>query len=146
MKTMFADKGIPVYIGEFGANWRTVSGSGESQEKHNASIKHHYKTLMKKCFAKGFIPVVWDTNYPNRPSMTIINRQALSIYNNYMMSGIHEAMEESGIPVTGIQAVHTKQSADNGVYNLQGQYVCNTMLSSLPSGVYIYNGTKYVVK
>lgn len=146
MKTMFADKGIPVYIGEFGANWRTISGSGESQEKHNASIKHHYKTLMKKCFAKGLIPVVWDTNYLNRPSMTIINRQALSIYNNYMMSGIHEAMEESGIPVTAVQAVHTNQSAGSGVYNLQGQYVCSTLLSSLPSGFYIHNGTKYVVK
>ena len=43
MKTYFVDKGYPVVIGEFGANWRDISKlSNESQEKHNASIKAHY--------------------------------------------------------------------------------------------------------
>lgn len=145
MKTQFADKGIPVYIGEFGANWRTITGSGESQTKHNASIKCHYKTLMQKCFAKGIVPVVWDINYANRPSMTLINRMTLSVYNTYMMSGIHEAMEEAGIPLT-IQNIQADKQVDGAIYNLQGQLVSNTLLSPLPSGVYIHQGEKFVVK
>jgi len=145
MKTQFADKGIPVYIGEFGANWRTITGSGESQTKHNASIKCHYKTLMQKCFAKGIVPVVWDTNYANRPSMTLLNRQTLSVYNTYMMSGIHEAMEEAGIPLT-VQNIQADKQEDGAIYNLQGQLVCNTLLSPLPPGVYIHQGAKFVVK
>ena len=39
MKTKFIDKGIPVIIGEYGVNWKTVSGANESQEKHDASVK-----------------------------------------------------------------------------------------------------------
>lgn len=95
MRRQFAEKGIPVYIGEFGANWRTITSANESQDKHNSSIQYHYKTFLKKCFQKGLIPVVWDTNYRGKPSMTIINRKDQNIYNEYMMKGLHEAMEEA---------------------------------------------------
>ena len=95
MRRQFAEKGIPVYIGEFGANWRTITSANESQDKHNSSIQYHYKTFLKKCFQKGLIPVVWDTNYRGKPSMTMINRKDQNIYNEYMMKGLHEAMEEA---------------------------------------------------
>ena len=95
MRTQFAEKGIPVYIGEFGANWRTITGAYERQEKHDSSLQYHYKTFMKKCIQKGLVPVIWDTNYRGMPSMTIINRKDLNIYNEYMMKGLREAMEEA---------------------------------------------------
>lgn len=95
MRTQFAEKGIPVYIGEFGANWRTITGAYERQEKHDSSLQYHYKTFMKKCIQKGLVPVIWDTNYRGMPSMTIINRKDLNIYNEYMMKGLSEAMEEA---------------------------------------------------
>ena len=147
MKARFADNGYPVYIGEFGAIWRTVVGANESQAKHNASIKHHYKTLMAKAFAKGFVPVVWDTNSTGTNQMTIINRSNLTIYNSYMLDGIHEAMEEAGIDVTGIDpvlntpfpALNAKSSA---IYDLQGRRVSEP----LRPGIYIRGGKKYVVK
>ena len=78
--------------------------------------------------------------------MTIINRNNLSIFNQYMLDGIHEAMKAVGIPVTGIQNVQIRKLANKAIYNLQGQYVGNTLLSSLSSGIYIQNGTKYVVR
>lgn len=94
MKTKFGDKGIPVYIGEFGANWRIVSGEGESQEKHDASIKAHYKAFIQTALEMGMVPVIWDINYCNRPSMTLIDRSNLKVYNTLMMDGIREAMRK----------------------------------------------------
>lgn len=94
MKTKFGDRGIPVYIGEFGANWRIVSGEGESQEKHDASIKAHYKAFCQTALEMGMVPVIWDINYCNRPSMTLIDRCNLKVYNTLMMDGIREAMRK----------------------------------------------------
>lgn len=92
MKKQFGDKEIPVYIGEFGANWRTMP-AGENQQKHNASIQTHYRVFVQKAMEKGLIPVVWDTNHRGMPSMTLINRKDLTIYNQYMSDGIHEAIK-----------------------------------------------------
>lgn len=97
MKQKFADNGIPVILGEFGALWRNISDmEGESQDKHNASIRHHYYTFTKLALqAKGLVPMVWDTNYLH-PSMTIIDRNNLRIYNPYMMDGIKDALRDAG--------------------------------------------------
>lgn len=145
LKTQFVDKGIPVYIGEFGANWRSITGAGESQEKHNSSIQYHYKTFMEKCFQKGMVPVVWDTNYRGRPSMTIINRKDQSIYNEYMIDGVHEAMIEAGVPVSSVQQVFDRHQKGT-VYDLQGHCVSETVASPLSSGIYICDGKKFVVR
>lgn len=95
MKEKFVDNGIPVVIGEFGALWRDISSlPGESQSKHDASIRHHYYTMIKMSLANaGIVPMVWDTNY-RHPSMTIIDRHSLSIYNPLMMEAIQSAIEE----------------------------------------------------
>ena len=137
MKKNFQDKGIPVYIGEFGANWRTITGTNESQEKHNASIKSHYKCVVQKALEKGMIPVIWDTNYRGKPSMTIINRKDLSIYNSYMMEGIREALEATAIQTITTQAV----SSDDSIYDLQGRRV---ETAQIPKGIYIQNGKKWI--
>ena len=137
MKKNFQDKGIPVYIGEFGANWRTITGANESQEKHNASIKSHYKCVVQKAMEKGMIPVIWDTNYRGKPSMTIINRKDLSIYNNYMMEGIREALEATAIQTITTQTV----SSDDSIYDLQGRRV---ETAQIPKGIYIQNGKKWI--
>ena len=141
MKKQFGDKGIPVYIGEFGANWRTMP-AGENQEKHNASIQTHYRVVVQKALEKGMIPVIWDTNYRGMPSMTIINRKNLSIYNQYMLDGIHEAMEVVGLPVSAMQSVGMNVlKKDEKCYDLQGR-----LTSSLSRGIYIQNGKKFSVR
>ena len=137
MKKNFQDKGIPVYIGEFGANWRTITGANESQEKHDASIKSHYKCVMQKAMEKGMIPVIWDTNYRGKPSMTIINRKDLSIYNSLMMEGIREALEATAIETITTQAV----CSDDSIYDLQGRKV---ETAQIPKGIYIQNGKKWI--
>ena len=148
MKKQFGDKGIPVYIGEFGANWRTMP-AGENQEKHNASIKTHYRVVMQKAMEKGMIPVVWDTNYRGMPSMTIINRKDLTIYNPYMLDGIHEAMEAVGIPVTAVTTLkYDKSNTDQNVYDLSGRRVAESLIAkkNLPKGIYVQNGKKCIIQ
>ena len=137
MKTKFVDKGIPVIIGEFGANWRDISNqAGESQEKHNASIKLHYKTLCQYALEMGLVPMMWDTNY-RQPSMTIIDRKNLRIYNPYMMEGIKEAMETSSIRSTSMDT----PSSSSLFYDLTGRPLAN--IDTAHKGIYIKDGRKF---
>lgn len=83
MKTAFFDKGIPVLIGEFGANQRWAVGQ---DALHDASIKAYYKSVVESAINNGCIPVVWDTN--SNLGMTAINRATLKVGNKNMMDGI----------------------------------------------------------
>jgi len=93
MKTKYYDKGYPVVLGEYGANYRFTGDS-----KHNASIKAFYKAVNQYAVANGCIPYAWDTNYAGYPSMTIIDRANLSIFNSYMMDGITAGVKAASWP------------------------------------------------
>lgn len=141
MKVKFTDKGIPVILGEFGANWRNISSQkGESQERHNASIQHHYYTLTRLALERGMVPMMWDTNYCHQPSMTIIDRANLRIYNPYMMDGIQQAVSEVPSRVPAVQAV---QAPPAGSYDLQGRPVDATQAHR---GIYVHDGHKVLAR
>lgn len=97
MKTTFTDKGYPVILGEYGANWRDLSAvAGSDQDKHNASIKSFFKEVNAQAINNGIIPFTWDINSTNRNgvagTMTIINRSKLSIFCTFAMEGITEGV------------------------------------------------------
>lgn len=137
MVTKYVSKGVPVVIGEFGANWRDISKlSGESQDKHDASIRLHYYLLTKFCLERGLVPTMWDTNYCNRPSMTIIDRENLKIYNSLMMDAINQAREEC----LSIEQPSADVSSRQGrAYDLMGHPVNPAQKLQ---GLYIVNGKK----
>ena len=148
MKTHFVDKGYPVVIGEFGANWRDISGlSGESQEKHNQSIKSHYRELFRLTKEMGgMVPMVWDTNYTSqngtKGSMTIVDRGHLTVFGVYAMEGINEIYprpSESSISETALP--HCSSAS---LYNLQGVRIPEGHQPD--KGIYIQDGKKIVVK
>ncbi len=148
MKTNFVDKGYPVVIGEFGANWRDLSGlEGESQEKHNQSIKSHYRELFRLTKEMGgMVPMVWDTNYTSqngtKGSMTIIDRTHLTIFGTYAMEGINEIYprpSESGINSTALPS-----PTNSHRYNLQGIRISENQQPS--QGIYIQAGKKVVAR
>ena len=87
MKTAFVSKGIPVLIGEFGANQRWAVGK---DALHDASIKAYYKSVVESAINNGCVPVVWDTN--SGSGMTTINRATLKVGNKNMMDGITEGV------------------------------------------------------
>jgi len=134
MKTQFGDKGYAVIIGEYGANWRAITGTGESQDSHNASIKYFYKMMNQLAVARGMVPMAWDTNYCSRPTFTIINRSSLSIYNQYMYEGIFEGVTDE---IPAISAVSSSVE-DTALFDLQGRRIVS------PSGLYIQEGKKYI--
>lgn len=85
MKTNFVDKGIPVVIGEFGANQRYALGQ---DNLHDASIKAYYAAVVRYAVDNGCVPYVWDINSGN--GMSVISRSSLKVYNTNMMQGITE--------------------------------------------------------
>lgn len=138
MKVKFVDKKIPVILGEFGANWRNISSQkGESQEKHNASIQLHYYMLTKLALERGMVPMMWDTNYCSQPSMTIIDRKNLKIYNTFMSDGIKQAVTDftNDIPI-----IETTEQIAN-IYDLQGHQIDS---NKAQKGLFIKNGKKYI--
>ena len=86
---------------------------------------------------RGIVPFAWDTNSTGNNQMTIINRSTKSIYNNYMMEGIKEAIEE--LKPTSIQYIKKEVLPCNkNTYNLSGQRVTTSS-----RGLHIQNGKKY---
>ena len=138
LKTKFVDKGVPVINGEYGVNWRVISGSGESQEKHDASIKTYYRFMNKECIEHGIVPMVWDTN--SSRGMTVINRSNLSIVCPYMMEGIREGVEQADWSAE-VMTPTVNPTVNSPIYNLHGQKV-----TAMEKGVYIQNGRKVLVK
>lgn len=83
MKKTYVDKGIPVIIGEFGANQRFAIGK---DALHDASVKAYYKAVTEFAISNGCVPMVWDINAGN--GMSLLNRTTLKISNANMMDGI----------------------------------------------------------
>lgn len=103
MKSNFVDKGYPVIIGEYGANWRDLSSvSGASQDKHNASIKAFFHEVNRQAVNNGLVTMVWDINSPNQNgttgTMTVINRSKLNVFCSYAMDGIKEGTAAGSWP------------------------------------------------
>jgi len=146
MKTHFVDKGYPVVIGEFGANWRNLSSlSGESQDKHNASIKSHYRELHRLCKEMGgMVPMTWDINSPDQKGtkgiMTIVDRTSLKVFGTYALEGINEIYPRTPSAIRTV--VTDSPQTPAAVYRLNGQQVDATHLSP---GIYIRQGQKFVV-
>ena len=76
MKTNFVDKGVPVIIGEFGANNRVGVISGEDFERHTRGRHAYYDYLMKSAKRNKVVPIAWDTGHEGENNMTIIRRQS----------------------------------------------------------------------
>ena len=62
----------------------------------------------------------------------------------YSMLFGNDIVDESG-EATGINEMSVTETGENSIYNLKGEKVGSSM-RSLPKGVYIKNGNKYVVK
>ena len=143
MKAKFADKGIPVLLGEFGANWRSIVNTA-AQKKHDASIKLFNKLVVQNAISCGMVPMVWDINVANQSGtagiMTVINRGNRSVFCTPAMEGITEGASSGRWTIaTGIDFVKSEATTmPVKAYNLQGQLVTPTT-----RGIVIINGKKY---
>ena len=92
----FYANGVPVILGEYGAQWREI---GDEQALHDKSVTAWYKSVVAEAGNNGVVPMVWDINAPNREgkkgTMTIIDRKAKSIFNQPALDGITEGVKAS---------------------------------------------------
>ena len=149
MKKSFTDKGVPVILGEYGANWREFSNSS-IQKKHDASILLFHKTINEEAVKRGIIPYVWDINNPNRYGtggiMCVIDRSSLSVFDKNALEGIMTGVAAAtwGGPSSGIWDVVLDRpffTPDGPFYNMAGQRVAPGT-----KGLVITRGRKWVVK
>ncbi|MGZ8517649.1 MAG: glycoside hydrolase family 5 protein [Chitinophagaceae bacterium] len=86
MKKKFADKGIPVIIGEFAAYKRTLKSPAD-QQLHNASVEHFQRYFVRSAVSKGFVPFYWDVNMGlfDRSQGKILDREIVKA----IMQGAH---------------------------------------------------------
>ena len=143
MKTKYTSKGIPVMMGEFGTLWRTMP-QGESQEQHDASVYTWYKTVCRYAVHNGVVPFVWDTNACQKPSMDIINRKTLTVFNQKALDDIIEGCSEVQWPyVTSFTSPTVPSPFPSGTYDLAGR--CIAEGHSLKKSIYIKNGRKIIL-
>ena len=144
MKEAFVDKGYPVILGEYGANWREFTNNS-IQKKHDASLWLFHKTINEEAIKRGIIPYVWDINNPNRYGtggiMCIIDRSKPSVFDTNSLDGIMAGVEAAqwGGPTSGIKKVLTDQSKQQATYNLMGRRV-----PSNTKGLVIVGGKKVI--
>ena len=143
MKEAFVDKGYPVILGEYGANWREFSNNS-IQKKHDASLWLFHKTINEEAIKRGIIPYVWDINNPNRYGtggiMCIIDRSKPAVFDTNSLDGIMSGTAAAtwGGPATGINRVEVNQGDKSSapvIYDLQGRKVKNVR-----GGLYIIGG------
>jgi endoglucanase len=94
MYTKFSSKGVPVILGEYGANWQDGTDA-----MHKASITAWYTIVTSEAINNGIVPFVWDTNAPSWPNMTIINRATKTIWNTPAMTGIQQGVKAATWPM-----------------------------------------------
>jgi len=133
LKDAFVDKGYPVILGEYGANWREFSNNA-IQKKHDASLWLFHKTVNEEAIKRGIIPYVWDINNPNRYGtggiMCIIDRSKLEVFDTNSLDGIMSGTAAAtwGGPATAINSVEVNHGAKSSapvIYDLQGRKVKN---------------------
>lgn len=93
MYTKFVSKGIPVVIGEYGANRKNATIYGGNQAKHDESMMAWYSDVTCSMMKAGLVPYVWDINVQPLPHMTIFNRSNQSISDSYIYRGVMEGVK-----------------------------------------------------
>lgn len=77
-KQTYVDKGIPVLLGEFGAQRRT-NLTGDALALHLKSRDYYHMFVVKSALAHGAIPFFWDTGAPDDQSGSIFDRRTYAV-------------------------------------------------------------------
>lgn len=146
IKRQFVNMGIPVIIGEYGANWRNI-GDTQAQAMHDASIRLYHKTICEYAVNAGMVPFVWDINVPSRGGktgiMTVLDRNARSVFCSPAMEGITEGVKAAkwgSATTTAIDHADITESPSpaSPAYTLQGQQT-----TTASKGIVVLGGRKY---
>lgn len=90
MKNKFVSKGVPVVVGEYGANRKDAAKYGGDQAKHDESMQAWYRAVTSSMMKAGLVPYVWDINVQPLPHMTIFDRRKQQVSDSYIYKGVME--------------------------------------------------------
>lgn len=137
MKTNYVDKGVPVIIGEFGANDRVGVLTGAAYEKHRKGRLAYYEAFMSSANANKVVPIAWDTGHEGENNMTIIRRQTEpdgSVFDKDILNIMRKAYGLGDYVNTGITHIDNfitgASSSSNAGVNPQSS--TTTLLESAP--------------
>ena len=106
MKKKFVDQGIPVVIGEYGANRKDATVYGGDQQKHDESMMVWYSAVTAEMLKAGLIPYVWDINVQPLPHMTLFDRSNHSVSDSYIFKGVMDGAAEG---IDAFRAIYPKK-------------------------------------
>ncbi len=89
MQTQYVSRGIPVILGEFGANRRS-SLTGDELTKHLASRAYYLKTVVSNAGKYGLVPFYWDNGYNGDNTMALFNRTTCKVYDQQALDALME--------------------------------------------------------
>ncbi|MBN2262959.1 MAG: glycoside hydrolase family 5 protein, partial [Prolixibacteraceae bacterium] len=72
MKSKFIDKGIPVFLGEYGAVIRTNLKTG--LQEHIDARNYYLKYVTQSAIDKGLVPCYWDNGHTGNNGFGLFNR------------------------------------------------------------------------
>lgn len=97
MKRKFADKGIPVILGEYGALKRSKL-TGESLQLHLASRAYYMEYVTQKAKENGMIPFVWDNGALGNHGMGIFDRSTGKVVDSSILQAIQSGAAQGRYP------------------------------------------------
>lgn len=93
MLSQFAQKGIPVVLGEYSATRRSAL-TGEDLELHLASRAHFNYYVTKMAKANGMIPFYWDNGFIGNHGCAIFNRINNTVFDQQALDGLIQGASE----------------------------------------------------
>lgn len=88
MKTRYADRGIPVILGEYSATRRTVAGN---QAKHDRSRGYWNEVVTREAKNHGLVPFHWETG-------SEVDRTTGAVIDSYVIDGIMKGAAAGSYP------------------------------------------------
>lgn len=93
MQSKFAQKGIPVVLGEFSATRRSTL-TGENLQLHNDSRAYFNYYVTKKAKENGMIPFYWDNGGIGNHACGIFNRMNNTVFDQQSLDGLIQGANE----------------------------------------------------
>jgi endoglucanase len=90
MKTNFVDKGYPVILGEFGAQYRSTL-TGNQLANHKASRTYYFKYITQQAKNNGMVPFLWDTGGDGTNSFPLFLRSTGKRFDTRSVEALKEA-------------------------------------------------------
>ena len=145
---------------DFSVNWAAIDGYDEGDATRNEEAFRGMVINDGKVFVAGVDRKKADGTLNQALTYNVSATGALTAGDNvdyrslaYNAAGVVAAITNSAATTTvsvykqtatGINTINTKTTADERVFNLNGQYVGTG--KNLPRGIYIKNGKKIVIK